>query len=756
MDITQSKSILAKLMAGEKINVVHGNYPTASFDLKSRTIHLPIWKNMDGFMYDLLTGHEVGHALETPEQGWHDAISTNRKFKSFLNVIEDARIEKKVKRQYPGLSQSFAKAYNELHKRDFFGINRLTDLNSLNLIDRINLYFKIGAYLHVPFKENEMEFVNEVSNIETWEQVVDVATRVYDYVKENEGDKIQDMSDLNDTLYAQKEESEENDSDDSDDSDSENDFDMSDESYSFGDESDEESEENSDDSSEDSSEDSDDADGSGDSDDSSEEDGEESDSDSSESSEEDGSEEGGSDIDGGSSSEDDEQVSEDDGEPESFTDSAFRKRENELVNQTGEVAFVQLPTPILSNIVQSPNSVIDSLSRQCRYYINEETRTSVIDKCVQNFNQKNAGYINLLSQQFEMRKNAAQYSRTRTSRTGILDTNKLHQYRTSNSLFKSAEIITKGKNHGMMMFIDMSGSMSSSIRNVIEQTLIMVAFCKRVRIPFEVYGFSDCPHDFPRDMDATKPQFVISSNINSLDISPSNFHLKQFFTDTMSVDQYRKMFGLMCAVIERKFELYLGGTPLSETIIVSRTLIDNFRARTNVENMNVIHLTDGEGYGLRYMNEKNESTTLYYCPKLEYPVFIIDPITQKRVDATNGYFQDALTKLVADVTGSNMIAFYITDHAHGYVNAQSSKNCNNVDTVAVRKKFLDDNCGVLEDYRGYQNYMFVRIMRNRKETGEVIDTSVSNSKLATSILKGMRSSAANKTMATKFASMLTV
>ena len=742
MDITQSKSILAKLMAGEKINVVHGNYSTASFDLKSRTIHLPIWKNMDGFMYDLLTGHEVGHALETPEQGWHDAISTNRKFKSFLNVIEDARIEKKVKRQYPGLSQSFAKAYNELHKRDFFGINRLTDLNSLNLIDRINLYFKIGAYLHVPFKENEMEFVNEVSNIETWEQVVDVATRVYDYVKENEGDKIQDISDLNNTLYAQNDEE---DSDDSESDDSEEDSDDSESDDSEEDSDDSEDSENDFNMSSESVESEEDS-----------EDSDDSDSDSSESSEEDGSEEGGSDIDGGSSSEDDEQVSEDDGEPESFTDSAFRKRENELVNQTGEVAFVQLPTPILSNIVQSPNSVIDSLSRQCRYYINEETRTSVIDKCVQNFNQKNAGYINLLSQQFEMRKNAAQYSRTRTSRTGILDTNKLHQYRTSNSLFKSAEIITKGKNHGMMMFIDMSGSMSGSIRNVIEQTLIMVAFCKRVRIPFEVYGFSDCPHDFPRDMDATKPQFVTSSNINSLDMRPSNFHLKQFFTDTMSVDQYRKMFGLMCAVIERKFELFLGGTPLSETIIVSRTLIDNFRARTNVENMNVIHLTDGEGYGLQYMNEKNESINLFYCPKLQYPIFIIDPITQKRVDATNGYFQDALTKLVADVTGSNMIAFYITDHAHGYVSAQRSKNCNNVDTVAVRKKFLDDNCGVLEDYRGYQNYMFVRIMRNRKETGEVIDTSVSNSKLAISILKGMRSSAANKTMATKFASMLTM
>lgn len=754
MDITQSKSILAKLMAGEKINVVHGNYPTASFDLKTRTIHLPIWKNMDGYMYDLLTGHEVGHALETPEQGWHDAICTNRKFKSFLNVVEDARIEKKVKRQYPGLSKSFAKAYSELHKRNFFGVNGLADMNALNLIDRINLYFKIGAYIHVPFNETEMKFVNEISNIETWEQVVDVATRVYDYVKTNESDKIQDMSDLNDTLYAQKEESEENDSDDSDDSDSENDFDMSGESYSFGDE--------------ESDEDSDDGEVFGDSDDSSEEDGEESDSDdsdsnSTESSDDEGSEEGGSSIDGGTSSEDDEQVSDedDDGEPESVTDTAFRKRENELVNQTGEIAIVQLPSPILKNIVQKPDSIIESMTRLLRnrnWTVNAEAHANIIDYCVQKFTRKNAGYINLLSQQFEMRKNAAQYSRTRTSRTGVLDTNKLHQYRTSNSLFKSAEIVTKGKNHGMMMFIDMSGSMNNCIRNVIEQTLIMVAFCKRVRIPFEVYGFSDCPHDYPKNMDVSASKFTKPTNGNGyLDIRNASFHLKQFFTDTMPIDQYRKMFGLMCAVVDRKVELMLGGTPLCETIIASRTLIDNFRSRTNVENMNVIHLTDGEGSGCHYMNSKGESNNLYFCDNLGYPVFIIDPITQKRIDASSGYFQDSLTKFVADVTGSNMISFYITDSAHNYVNAMRSKDPNAFAVRdAIRKQFLDDNYGVIEDYRGYKNYMFVRILRQRKNTDEVIDTNVSNSKLAASILKGMRSSAANKTMATKFASMLTM
>jgi hypothetical protein len=97
-NLQTSKSILAKLLASENITVSHQNVKTAYFDLKNRTMVLPVWKDMDGDLYDLLTGHEVGHALNTPQQGWHNEVAaTEKKFKDFLNVIEDARIEKLVK-----------------------------------------------------------------------------------------------------------------------------------------------------------------------------------------------------------------------------------------------------------------------------------------------------------------------------------------------------------------------------------------------------------------------------------------------------------------------------------------------------------------------------------------------------------------------------------------------------------------------------------------------------------------------------------
>jgi hypothetical protein len=42
-------------------------------------------------VYDLFVGHEVGHALETPYEGWHDSPEKLQGCpRSYINVIEDA------------------------------------------------------------------------------------------------------------------------------------------------------------------------------------------------------------------------------------------------------------------------------------------------------------------------------------------------------------------------------------------------------------------------------------------------------------------------------------------------------------------------------------------------------------------------------------------------------------------------------------------------------------------------------------------
>ena len=178
-------------MASENLTVEHQKIHTAKFDPVNRVLYLPIWQDMTGFMYDHLGGHEVGHALYTPADGWHDAAidkTKGRNFKSFLNVVEDARIEKKVTRKFPGLKTSFRKGFQELLDRDFFGI-KYNNVNDLSFIERLNLYTK-SQYTaeYIKFTTEEMVYVLKVQNLETWEDVLALTGEIYDYSKDEQFD----------------------------------------------------------------------------------------------------------------------------------------------------------------------------------------------------------------------------------------------------------------------------------------------------------------------------------------------------------------------------------------------------------------------------------------------------------------------------------------------------------------------------------------------------------------------------------------
>jgi hypothetical protein len=61
------KSQLAKLLATEDLVVEHKKVETACFNVQTRVLTLPMWEKASNIVYDLLVGHEVGHALYTPD-----------------------------------------------------------------------------------------------------------------------------------------------------------------------------------------------------------------------------------------------------------------------------------------------------------------------------------------------------------------------------------------------------------------------------------------------------------------------------------------------------------------------------------------------------------------------------------------------------------------------------------------------------------------------------------------------------------------
>jgi len=185
----ESKSQLAKLLATENLTIQHQKIRTAKFDTLNRVLYCPIWDDMTGDLYDLLLGHEVGHALYTPKDGWHDAVcNKGENYKRFLNVIEDARIEKKVKRKYPGIRKSFINGYSNLLDRDFFGIKN-QNVNDLAFIDRLNLYTKGGTMLGIAFDEKEQAMLAKVEAVETWTDVLNVCDEIFDYSKDEQSKK---------------------------------------------------------------------------------------------------------------------------------------------------------------------------------------------------------------------------------------------------------------------------------------------------------------------------------------------------------------------------------------------------------------------------------------------------------------------------------------------------------------------------------------------------------------------------------------
>ncbi len=182
MQTQEIKGNLARLLATENLIVEHRKTSTASFDVDRRVLTLPMWDKASGTVYDMLVGHEVGHALFTPNDDWRCIADCP---KDFVNVIEDARIEKLMKRKFPGLRKSFSIGYRELNDKDFFDVAG-HDLSKFSLIDRINLHFKIGASAMIPFSIEEQVFVARTDLAETFEEVLQIANDVYIFSNKTE------------------------------------------------------------------------------------------------------------------------------------------------------------------------------------------------------------------------------------------------------------------------------------------------------------------------------------------------------------------------------------------------------------------------------------------------------------------------------------------------------------------------------------------------------------------------------------------
>ena len=108
-------------------------------------------------------------------------------------MVEDARIEKLMKRKYLGLAKTFFKGYQELNDEDFFSIHD-GDIDDFNLADRANLYFKVGNFVDISFDSEEKVLIQKIAEVETFDDALKVAEELYLFCKkEKEEEKVDDM-----------------------------------------------------------------------------------------------------------------------------------------------------------------------------------------------------------------------------------------------------------------------------------------------------------------------------------------------------------------------------------------------------------------------------------------------------------------------------------------------------------------------------------------------------------------------------------
>ena len=805
------KTLLAKLLATEDITVVHKNMPTAYFDTKNRELGLPILKNMSGDIYDLMTLHEVGHALWTDPEDWHKIVSADNDDdlpKSFINVTEDVRIERKIKDKYPGGRRAFRTGYEKLYRDDFFGTAK-RDIQESNLADRINLHSKIGDITGLEFTEEEMEIYDLCNKAVTFDDAVEAARALYSYCKnsENSDDSEFDM----DHNFGFGDDSEDNDEEFSMAGESPVDMESEDETESESGQSGEESEE---------------------------------------------SEESESTESGNSSADqfEDAPVSQEDqkmdqtpveSSDESNDESAEENSETpKEMSRRGGFGMGDVTNPMqASTVIEWEDRKRDLNVQDGRDYwygnIPQSTLQNIIDykmiidKCAEyysdideggqkfqaavyqylnKFEKESQKTINYMLKEFEMKKSADSYVRASIAKTGQLDMTKIHSYKYNEDLFRKVTVMPDGKNHGLVILVDWSGSMNRVIHDAFKQLMQIVWFCKRAGIQFEVYAFADHGMGdwFPEGTNVRK-EFSYSNyeanpfwNYKVGDITVSDHVLLNMFSSRMSKMELKRSAHYICGatlqmmgcgydhytgkhLLSEWYDakahefyyarphypngLHLGGTPLNGAIATLSTLVPEYRKKNNIQNLNVVIISDGASNGDggkieeieeivfdRHTYQKHKTGRMVFGtdrPDWNVVKHYVDPITKKQFKFTG---RDSASETEAHIsvlrarTGCNVVGFYL---------AQSSKNgairkndmywlFPNQNLDEVRKELKKNRVAVADSF-GYDEYYVIPTGNMALETEELkVSSEMTKGRMAKAFMNHMRGKTLNRVLLNKF------
>jgi len=715
------KGNLAKLLATENIVVQHNNVKTASFDVKNRILTLPIFKEQSGDVYDMLIAHECSHALFTPYEEWEGI--NDSELRSYVNVIEDTRIDKLIQAKYPGVVKNYMNGFDILEKKNFFGLYGKDINKDLMIIDKINIRSKSLNRVPFNFNDQDNEWLTKVDKVVTFKDVVDLAKEMLAWQKE----QVEEMAKLPnfDELSIVKSYDLGNDDDFDDEFDNQPSGDQGDESdekndfNNFGDEkADDEKEAEQD---------------------------------------------GASDKSDEKKQDDQGKVSEQygkgaDGEPakkllKAVTDQAYENKKDELLDSKARgFVYGNMPEPNLKSIVgykQFLKEMQEYRIKQRQYNYDDNKYMSWLKDVYKRFQKENKKTVMYLVKEFEMKKAATAYKRASTDKTGIIDPLKLPNYKFSDDIFKRLTIVPDGKNHGMMMLLDWSGSMSDTLMNTVEQLLNLVEFVKKVNIPFEVYFFTS-ERNIQRDENGNRLDEA-SFNHKDGDWMFEDYNLVNCFSHRMTKKEFElaSMYMYHMAqyynssyVYHKNFDadlemaryngfgvpgqFYLGNTPLNEALVFCSKLIPMFKSKYDIEKMTFITLTDGGANSFR-QTIKDSTAGEYGSLRADYDkTSIIEVGKKKLVVSGYGCLTSKLLKLIKSYD-VNVIGFYILKRVkrwdiEQYIDAKDYSERARKTDIARKQMTKDKAIAVNKD--GYDKYFLLDGKRMQVENFDMNEATV--------------------------------
>ena len=787
----ESKEKLAKLLATEDLDVQHQQVETAYFDVKSRTLVLPTWKDMPNHLYDLLVGHEVGHALFTPTSEQRLKKAYKKTSKACINILEDARIEKLVKKRYPGLRKQFFSGYSHLVDNDFFGLSK-RPISDMNILDKINLYFKIPTSVDIEFNDIEQSFIEKIEATKSFKDIEAIAVEIYDYAKkqkkEEQDQEAGDDSEANPSKYFEQE---------SLDGDTQESFETE-----ANDDNEEDMEQSAD--SESSTDDESDSDEEGDSNSGHFEEDEEENSynkymeDDKEDNEE---------IDS-LEEEIEKSDSKSKDEVRSTTYEHFQERLNTLIDH--KITNVYLTVPSKGNLKDAVHDYKDvhgnlnkfyssGKDKEWQYYDTvrfEAIKKSIYEranKTLSQWKKESVKTVNHIAMEFERKKAADVYKKVLITKTGVLDTNKLFSAKYNDDVFKKNVRLPEGKNHGLVMIMDWSGSMADNIYGCIKQVIELSFFCKKVNIPFEVFSFTDGADEQSYDEATGKTIYApVSFEYKTGDVViDPRVRLRNYLSSRMNAKDYNNGLLNLCILANRfkrqnyydRYAHYpcpkadeLRCTPLNGAILLAEHVIRKFKKDNNLQNVNAVFLTDGEASGsLHRYDATKESvegrlhnrTSLYVEHR---NIYIKDSKTKKNhliIKSGQGRGRGvtpALLDIVKDRLGINIVGFFIlntfsTNTLWRYVPRNTQ-----TDGYNETRQFFTDWCRkvkkagyFIKDESGYDEYYVIKgDGLNSTATDDLnVNPNMTAHRMAQNFMKKNNSFKTNRIILTRFIDLIT-